>query len=132
MARLAHASHCLGPAEGLLDPLADPQADCIASMARGPAINRRAPPIGILRHMRCHVDLAEFGHEILCIKAFIAAQRDLLRSVGMRLYQVPRSQTLRMARSACGNSTDNQAVAVFHQRMSHEGQLGFLAASLAI
>jgi hypothetical protein len=39
----------------------------------------------------------------------------------MRLYQVPRSQTLRMARSACGNSTDNQAVAVFHQRMSHEG-----------
>jgi len=82
--------------------------------------------------MRCHIDLPEFGHEILCIKAFIAAQRDLLRSVGMRFYQLPRGQTLRMARGMCGNSSDDQAVAVFHQRMPHKGQFGFLAASLAI
>ena len=132
MAHLAHASHRLGPAEGLLDPFANTQADGIAGMARGPAINRRTPPIGILRHMRCHVDLTEFGHEILRIKAFIAAQRDLLRSVGMRFYQVPRGQTLRMARGACSNSTDDQAIAIFHQRMPHERQLGFLAASLAV
>ena len=82
--------------------------------------------------MRCHVDLAGFGHEILSIKAFIAGQRDLLRSVSMRFYQVPRGQTLRMARGMCGNSIDNQTAAVFHQRKPHEGQLGFLAAPLAI
>jgi len=44
--------------------------------------------------MQRHVDLAEFGNKVPRIKAFIAAQRDLLRSVGMRLYQVPRGQRL--------------------------------------
>ena len=132
MAHLAHASHRLGPAEGLLDPFANTQADGIAGMARGPAINRRTPPIGILRQIRRHIDLAEFGDEVLRIKAFIAVQRDLLQSVGMRFYQVPRGQTLRMASGACSNSTDDQAIAIVHQRMPHEGQLGFLAASLAV
>ena len=86
----------------------------------------------MLRHMRYHVDLTEFGHEFLRVKAFIAGQRDLLRSVGMRLYQPPRSRPFSMTRGMRGNSTDNKAMAVFHQRVPHKGQLGFLAAPLAV
>ena len=82
--------------------------------------------------MQRHVDLAEFGNEVLRIKAFIVGTHDLLRLVGMRLYRVPRGQTLSLARGACGNSTDNQAIAILHQRMPHESQLGYLAAPLAI
>jgi hypothetical protein len=53
MARPAHASHRLGPAEGLLDLPANKQADCIAKMPRDPAINRQTPPVDMLRHMGC-------------------------------------------------------------------------------
>jgi hypothetical protein len=43
-------------------------------LPRGLAINRRTPPIGMLRHMRWHVDPTGFGREVLFIKAFIAGQ----------------------------------------------------------
>jgi hypothetical protein len=59
----------------LADTLANTQADSIASMARGPAINRRTPAIGMIRHMRYHVDHTAFGSEVLYIKAIIAGQR---------------------------------------------------------
>lgn len=61
-----------------------------------------------------------------------AIPRDLLRPVRMRFYQVQRGQTLAMARGAGGSSPNDQAVAVFRQRMPHEGQFGFLGALLAV
>lgn len=62
MARLAQSGDGFGPAESLLDPLADAQADLVAGMARCPAIDHRTPTADVLRHMRGDV-------EILCIES---------------------------------------------------------------
>src|SRR4051794_36442608 len=68
MARLAQPGHRPCPAECLFDPLPDAQADRIAGVAGGSAIDRRAPPVGVLRHVRGHVDFAEFGDEVHCVE----------------------------------------------------------------
>ncbi len=71
----------LAQAERLFDPLADAQADIVAGMAGGPAIDGRTSPVGILRDVRCDVDLAEFSDKILRVEPFVASERDLLRDV---------------------------------------------------
>ena len=50
----------------------------------------------------------------------------------MRFDQRQRRQPLGVARSACRYRADDQAVAVFHQRVAHETQPRFLAWSFAI
>jgi hypothetical protein len=70
----------LDPAERFLDPLADAQADPIAAMARRSPIDRRASPIGVLRHVRPHLHRAQFVDEVLRVIALVGAQRDRIVS----------------------------------------------------
>lgn len=51
MARLAQAGS-LDPAKDLFDPLADPQADGVAGVAGGPAVDRRAAVAGVPGNVR--------------------------------------------------------------------------------
>lgn len=132
MARLAQSGDGFSLAERFLDTLADAQADGVAGMAGGAAVNRRAPRADVLRHMRRGVDFAQFGHEVLRVEALVAAHGDLVRPVGMRFEQMQYRQTLGMTRCAGGHRADDQPVAVFHQCVPHEGEFGLLATAFAI
>ena len=55
-----------------------------------------------------------------------------LRPVGARLDHVQRRDPLGMAVGLGQTGVDDQAVAVLHQRMPHEAELGLLARPLAI
>src|SRR5215207_7260943 len=52
VAQLAPAADGLGPAEDLLDPLADALAEGIAGMAGGAAVDRAAAAAGVLGDVR--------------------------------------------------------------------------------
>ena len=82
--------------------------------------------------MRGDVDLAQLSHEILGVVSLVGAKRDPACAVRMGLHQMQRRQALGMARGAGGERAHDQAVAVLHQRVPHEGQLSFLAAPFAI
>ena len=128
---LAQPGDGLGPAERLLDPLADALADGVAGMARGAAVDCRASPTGVLRQVWGNVDLAEFGNEVAGVEALVCAEGDRVRAVGVRRDQVQRGQPLSMARGTSGGGTDDQAVPVLHERMAHEAELGLLAGAFA-
>jgi hypothetical protein len=57
---LAQAGDVLDPAESLLDALADVLAGSITRVPRRPPADRRAPAAGVLRHVRAHVQTAQF------------------------------------------------------------------------
>src|ERR1700722_20332625 len=130
--RLAQTGDRLGPAERFFDALADAQADRIARMARGAAVDRRAPATVVLCHMWGDVDLAHLGDEVLRVEALVAANGDALGVVRVRLDQVLRRQPLGMPRGAGRDRTDDQLIAVLHQCVAHEAELGLLAAPLLI
>ncbi len=58
---LAKAGGRLGPAKHLLDALAHPPTDRITGVAGRPAVDRRPPVGGVLRHMRCHAAARQTG-----------------------------------------------------------------------
>ena len=101
-------------------------------MAGGAAVDRRAAPIGILRDMRSDRFVAQFHDKVAGVVALIGTQGDRLRPIGMRLDQCQRRQPLGMARRAGRQRTDDQAVAVLHQRMAEKIQPRLLARSLAV
>ena len=104
----------------------------IARVSRRTAVNRRGTPIGVLRHVRRRVHRAQFIDEVLGVVGLVGAERDRPRSIAARLDHVQRRDPLGMAVGLGQAGVDNEAVAVLHQRMSHEAELGFLARSLAI
>src|SRR5215212_9192851 len=57
--------HRLYPTERLLDALADALAHQIAAMSCRAPVDRRTSAIGVLRHMRRHVDRAKLVDEVL-------------------------------------------------------------------
>ena len=78
------------------------------------------------------VHRAQFIDEVLGVIALVGAERDRPRPVGARLDHVQRRDPLGMAVGLGQTGVDDEAVAVLHQRMPHEAELGFLARSLAI
>src|SRR4030095_4737513 len=86
----------------------------------------------VLRDVRCHVDLAQFHDEVSCIEALIGCQRDRARSVRVSLDHVERSQSFSMARDLRQPRIDEEAMAVLHQGMTDEAELGLHARSLAV
>jgi hypothetical protein len=59
--------HGFDPAESLLDTFADALAFAVTGVARGTPIDRRASPVGVLRHVRAHVHRPELVDEALSI-----------------------------------------------------------------
>src|SRR3954449_9756352 len=78
----AQACDLLGPAKDLLDPLADALAQSIARMPGDAAINGRAAPGRVLRHVRGHVHRPKLVDEVLCIKGLVGPERDPVRAIG--------------------------------------------------
>jgi hypothetical protein len=62
----------MGKAETLsVDALPFPAINCIARMARRPAIDRASPPAGALGYMRGHAQRPLLAHQFMCVEAFI-------------------------------------------------------------
>ena len=78
------------------------------------------------------VHRAQFIDEVLGVVGFVGAQRDRLRPIGARLDHVQRRNPFRMAVGPSQTGVDQKAVAVLHQRMPHEAELGLLARPLAV
>lgn len=124
-ADLAQPGHRVGPAEGFLGPLADALAEGVAGITGRPPVDRRAPPVGVLRQVRSDIDLAQPGGE-----GFVRAQGDSVRSVGMQLDQVQRGVPLGVAGGALGDRAVDQAAPVLHEREAHEASLAALPGHL--
>jgi hypothetical protein len=114
MAGLPQAAGGLHPAEALLDPLASPLARGVLRMARGPAIDRRPPPRGVLRDVGRDVTSAQIGHEARHIVRLVGAQG---RAVAPCLAAAhgQRGCGLGGAGGRCQHGIDDQNVPVFHQ-----------------
>src|SRR5262249_55765498 len=75
--------------------------------------------------------LAQLHDKVAGIVALVGTQGARLRPVGVRLDQRQCGQALGIARSAGRHRTDDQPVAVLHQRVAHETQTRFFAWSFA-
>ena len=101
-------------------------------MPRRAAVDRRRAAARVLRHVRRRVHRAQFVDEVLGVVALVGAERDRPRPIGARLDHVQRRDPLGVAVGLGQTGVDDEAVAVLHQRMAHEAELGFLARPLAI
>src|ERR1700735_5666830 len=78
MARLTQTTCRLDPAEPSLEALAPSQADRVAEMARGAAIDRRPSAFGVLRDMRRHAQPAHLGDKVRRVVGLVGGPRDAL------------------------------------------------------
>ena len=69
------------------------------------------------------VHRAQFVDEVFSVIGLVGAEGDRPWSVGARFDPVQRRDPVRLAVST---GVDDEAVAVLHQCMTHEAQLGFL------
>src|SRR5262245_18700054 len=125
---LPHQSDCLEPAEDLLDALAAFLTDRVRGMTCHSRVDRAVTHL--LGDVRRRVSIAESFHKGSRVVRLIAADRDSLRSwnlvqelKGDRAFGRPRGLT-----EPCAHG---QAVAVLHDYVAHEAQLGFVTLSLA-
>jgi len=77
MTQLPNQADCLGPAEALLDQFALPLTNFVSRVASGALIDRTAPSVVILRHMRRDLARAKFLDEPLRIVALVGTKRAL-------------------------------------------------------
>lgn len=125
-----HAADLLAPAEHLLDPLADALAHSVARVPRSPSIDRRAPAIGVLRHVRCHAHVSHCPDEGPRVVGLVASQRAARGTIEPCHY--------RLAGVALGGAgrprlcrSDRQAVPVLDHHMPGVAELRCLAVRLA-
>lgn len=101
-------------------------------VARRPPIDRRSAPTGVLRHVRRHLHGAQLVDEILRVIPLVGTQCGRPRPVGVRLDHVQRRHALGMSVRMGQTGVDQQAMPVFHQPVSDEAKLGFLALPLLV
>ena len=77
-------------------------------------------------------DAYQLVDEVLRVVAPVGTERDRPRPVGARLNHVQRRDPLGVAVGLGQTRVDDEAVAVLHQRMYHEAELGLLTLPLAI
>ncbi|MET3583709.1 hypothetical protein ABID19_006774 [Mesorhizobium robiniae] len=116
----------LDPAERLFNALTNTLTDSIAAMPGGAPVDGRTMAAGVLRHMRRHLHRTQFVDEVLRIVGLVGTERDRLRPVGAGLDHV-QCHSLGMSVGQRQAGIDQKAVAVLHQPMPDETQLGFLA-----
>src|SRR5208337_5182105 len=118
------------PAEDFLHPFAQALADGVARMAGGPAVDGRVPAGAILGHMGYRLQGPERLDKFSRIVAFVTAHGNGTPARD-GLYQAHRRFPLGGAGSRGEARRDNQTVAVLHQHMPHETELGLFAFALA-
>src|SRR6266550_1477789 len=70
--RLTEQPYGLQPSEHFLDALAEPLADAVARVARGPRVERGDVLLG---HVRRHVEGAQTFDEVAIVVVFVGAER---------------------------------------------------------
>ena len=78
------------------------------------------------------VERAHVGHEGSCVVAFVGAESDPTGSGRMAHDHLLGRLALGGAGRRRHRRRDDEPVAIFHQRMAHEAELGLLAPSLAV
>lgn len=130
--RAPQQSDALRPAEGLFDQLARLDAQGIATMARCASADRRtAGPLEVLRNVRGDVQLLHVADKAACVVAVIGPQRGMLCG-GQILEHLHRRAALGSASGLGDLDCDDQAVAVFTDRVSRICQFRRRAASLLL
>src|SRR3984957_1587089 len=125
--RLLLPGHRLDPAERLFDAFADALTDGIAVVPRRACVDRRTSATGVLRHMRRHCHRAQLIDEVFRVVGLVGTERVRARPVGARFDRGERRYPLGMAVSRRQTSINQKAMAVLHQTMADEAELGFLA-----
>src|SRR5262245_32459840 len=122
----------LAPTERLFDPLPLLLAHRVAGMPRGAAVDGRSPATDVLSDMRRHVERAHVGDKRRRVVTLVGPEGKPPRPGRMAHDHL--FGRLALGGSGClrQRRRDDEAVAVFHQRMAHEAELGFLATALAI
>src|SRR5205814_1634105 len=75
VASAAEATHRFHPAKDLFDPFADALAGGVADVTCSAAIDRAAPPTGVLRHVRRDLPLTQVSDTRPGVVAFVSSQR---------------------------------------------------------
>ncbi len=101
-------------------------------MARGAPINRRTSTISVLRHMRRHPHRAQLIDKVFGVIGLVGSERDPAGPVGAGLDHMQRRHPLGMPIRLGQAGVDKQAMAVFHQSVPHEAELGLLALAFSV
>src|SRR5580704_532605 len=132
-AQLAATSDGLGPAEALLDPLADALTDRVAGVPCGSAVDRSAAIGGVLGDVWSDLPLAASLAEVAVVVGLVRAHRSTTSGAATALpaEHEQGSLGLGVAGRLGELEVDEQAVAVLHQRVAGIAELGLLAAAFA-
>ncbi len=114
------------------DPLADGLAQSVALVPGHAAIKGRPTPRGVLRHVRGHVHRPKLVDEVLRVISLVSAQRDPVRAIRPGLHHGEGGDPFGVAVGLGDAGVHDQPMAVLHQGMTHEAELGFHALALAI
>src|SRR5258707_12535203 len=130
---LADRAGLLEPSNSLFDQPSAAQADGVAGMPRGSAVEVRAAPLLVLGHMRGDVQGACSRDEILGVVGLVRAYGDAPpASCSLVLKHQQRGFALSVAVRLGDHGGGDQAVAVLHQRVPQIGQMRLLAVALLV
>jgi len=99
-------------------------------VAGGPTVDPRAPPAGVLRHMRGDVQGPQGGDEIACVMPRLAPSAIRWRP-GTAATTARGPPRARPGRSPAPAGPPPPGRSGFHQRVAHVGEFGLLAPPLA-
>src|SRR5215469_88695 len=132
VASFAQPTHCLHPAEGLLDPFTYPLTGRITRMVRGTRVERRASgPREILCHVRGDLQLPTRGDKVAGVITLVPAQSDSAAASQSFISHRDRRAPLGSAVRRFDLNINEQAVAVLSQCIGRIAELGLFALTLA-
>ena len=129
MAGLAQSGAGFDPAKHFLDPLADAQADRIAGVSGGAAVDGRASAVGVLGGVRRDRLDPEVGDEAGGVVGLVHPER-LVMGTGPIADHVQRRLALGRAGRPRQPGIDRRAIPVLHEHIAHIGQPGRLTRPL--
>src|SRR5207302_6073865 len=116
----------------LFDSFADPLADRVTRMSRGPAIDRRAAAAcEVLRYVRRDIQLAAALDETAGVEALVASESDALIARQVVVHHLQCRLALRRATRLRHLELPDASVSILHQRVLRIGALRLLAAALS-
>ena len=130
---LAQRASLFQPAKALLDQPTPAQANRVAGLPCGSAVQIAATALVVLRNMGCHIQLPHRAHKIVAVIGLVGAHRDPpLTTVLLLLQHQQCCVALGVSIGVRHHRRGNQPVAVLHQRVAQIAQLGLLAIALLV
>jgi hypothetical protein len=125
--RLLPPADRLQPAESFLDPLADALIEGVTGVPRSASVDRRRPSVCVPRDVLRGVHRPQLIDEILSVVSLVGAEGDRREARSCASCN-PLGTPVGLGYAGI----DDETVAVLHQRVPREAQLGLLARPLAI